>query len=69
MAIIIAVLWLPKYLLNILTFGSNLVISSLETSRGGILGTFFPFRKVFNIAQYDFMELERSSSFLPGPVE
>ena len=34
--------WLAKYLLNMLALASNLVISSLLTSRGEILGTFFP---------------------------
>ena len=46
----IAVHWLAKFLLNMLALASNLVISSLFTIKGGILGTFFPLYKVLSVA-------------------
>ena len=60
--LLIVVHWLVKYLLNMLALASNSVTSSLLISRGGILGTFFPFHKIFSVAHYDFMDLEGSPS-------
>ena len=40
--LLILVHWLAKYLLNMSALASNSVISLLFTSRGWILGTFFP---------------------------
>ena len=65
----IVVYWPAKYLLNMLALASNSVISSLLTSRGGLLGTFFPFHKVLSVAQYDFIDLERSHSFFPRRIK
>ena len=44
-----AVYWLAKYLLNMLAIASRSVTSSLLTSRGEILSTFFPFHNVFSV--------------------
>ena len=49
-------------------FSFKLIVSSLLTSRGGMLGTFFPFHKVLSVSQYDFMDLERSHSFFPRRI-
>ena len=67
--LLIVVHWLAKYLLNMLALTSNSVISSSFTSRGGILGTFFPFHKVLSVAQYVFMDLEGSPSFFPRCIK
>ena len=42
-------------LLNMLSLVSNSVINSSLTSRVGIVGNFFPFHKVFYIAQCDYV--------------
>ena len=67
--LLIVVHWLAKYSLNMLALASNSVISLLFTSKGGILGTFFPFHKVFTVAQYVFMDLEGSPSFFSRRVK
>ena len=58
--LLIVVHLLAKYLLNILALTSHSVISSLFTSRGGVLGTFFSFHKVLDVAQYVSVDLEGS---------
>ena len=50
---------LARYLLNMLALPSISIISSLFTSRGGIMGNFFPFHRVLSVAQYLFMDLEQ----------
>lgn len=52
-----------------LALASNSVISSVFTSRAGILGTFSPFHNVFSVAQYVPMDLEGSPSFLPRRIK
>ena len=64
-----AVHWLAKYLLNMLALASNSAISPLFNIRGGILGTFFSFYKVLSVAQYFFMDLEGSPSFIPRRIK
>ena len=61
--------WLAKYLLNMLALVPNSVTSLLLTSRGGILGTFFPIHKVFSVLQYNFMDLEGTPSFLSRGIK
>ena len=52
-----------------LAINSNSVITSLVTSRGRVLGTFFTFDKVLNVAQCDFIDLEGSPCFLPRHIK
>ena len=52
-----------------LAIASHSVITSLLTSRGRILGTFSPFDKVLSVAQYEYMDLEGSSCFLPRQIK
>ena len=65
MSSLIVVHWLAKYVLNTLALVSKLVISSLLTSKGGMLGNFFLFLKIFSVVQYDFIDLQESPSIFP----
>ena len=61
--LLIVMHWLATYLLIMLALASNSVISSVFTSRVGILGTFSPFHNVFSVAQYVPMDLEDHQAF------
>ena len=67
--LLIVVHWLAKYLLNMITLASNSFISLLFTSRGEMLGTFFPFHKVLSVAHHDFMDPEESRRFFPRCIK
>ena len=56
-------------ILHMLAIASNLVITSLVTNRGRVLGTFSPFDKVFSVTQSDFVDLEGSPCFLPRHIK
>ena len=50
--------WLAKYFLHILVLVSYTVISSLLTSRRGIIVTFFTFHEIVSVVQYEFIDLD-----------